>query len=153
MHATLSISRSSRVHKSWLLQLPLVPCSPDLFSGDSPQLPRSCDLSRDSTRYDVDRQSDGSLLLVEVSDLIDLNFDNTDPGVLSGPIVDTVTFVTEPGFGVGGVEVLNKSSVCWSANRRESACLIRWLSETYLARPAMETQPLFRAVPSWQMLT
>jgi len=100
---------------SRLLELPLLPCRLDHLLGDRPDLTRSRGTSRDGACDHVDNRTELGLLLVEVTDLVDLDLDNGHAWVVGFPGVDAVAFVAEPSANSWVVKLLNKLVILLAA--------------------------------------
>jgi len=81
---------------SRLLKLPLIPSRLDLLPRDRPNLTWLGGPTRDRAGNDINRSPDGSLLLVEVTDLVNLDFDDCHARVVGFSGVNTIAFVAEP---------------------------------------------------------
>ena len=128
------------------------PSLADLLSSDSANLARGGDLTSDGGRDDVDDVADSSALLVEVTDLADLDLEHSDTWVVCLAGVDAIALVSEPCLDGWVVELLNKAVLLDRPGVR--MCPRRPVErETYFALPAMEAQPAFSEVPSIEMLT
>lgn len=127
------------------------PGASDLLPCDRPDLSGRGRRARDGARDDINDGADRRLLLVEVSDLVDLDFEDGNPGVGRLAVVDAVALVAEPRLDGGVVQLLNEPSLLDAPVIRFGTVVGR--SRTHLALPAIESHPVLDDEPSIARLT
>jgi len=145
------ISLSYNASDLRLLEVTSRPSASDLLARDRPDLSRRGSRAGDGARDDVDDGADRRLLLVEVSNLVHLDFEDGNAGVRRFAGVDAIALVAEPCLDGGVVQLLDEALLLDSPAVRSGAA--QGVMSTHLALPAIESQPVLEDEPSMARLT
>ena len=94
-----------------LLEVASRPSASDLLTRDCPDLSRRGGRAGDGAGDDVDDGTDRGLLLMEVSNLVHLDFEDGNAGIGRLASVHAVALVAEPRLDSGFVELLDETSL------------------------------------------